>query len=313
MRLSVCTMSWRRSASTQPSAEVMPGKRGTSARLEPDLADQRADMQRAAAAERHGDEARRIVAALDRNQADRAGHARFGDAHDRRRGVVGGEAERLADMGSRWRACAASTSSDFSSPPSGRAALMRPSTTWASVSVGRVLPCAVAGRARHRAGAFRADLQQAAAIDRGDRAAARADGGDLDHRRADHQAEIDRGLRRDRDLAAGDQRDVERGAAEIAGDEIVEAGGLGERRAGDHAGGRAGQRGAHRQLPRGRGRHDAAVRLHDVQLAGKLLRRQRGCRACRDRRRRPAADRRSAPSSRSARTRGFRTAPRARR
>ena len=81
----------------------------------------------------------------------------------------------------------------------------------------------VAGRPRHRAGAFRADLQQPAAIDPGDRAAARADGGDLDHRGADHEAELDRGLRRDRRLAVRDHRDVERGAAEIAGDEIVEA------------------------------------------------------------------------------------------
>ena len=35
IRLTVCTMSWRRSASTQPSAEVMPGKRGTSAHFSP--------------------------------------------------------------------------------------------------------------------------------------------------------------------------------------------------------------------------------------------------------------------------------------
>ena len=35
MTLSVCTMSCRRSASTQPSAEVMPGKRGTSAHFSP--------------------------------------------------------------------------------------------------------------------------------------------------------------------------------------------------------------------------------------------------------------------------------------
>ena len=35
MTLSVCTMSCRRSAITQPSAEVMPGKRGTSAHFRP--------------------------------------------------------------------------------------------------------------------------------------------------------------------------------------------------------------------------------------------------------------------------------------
>ena len=157
---------------------------------------------------------------------------------------------------------------------SGAAALMRPSTTCASVSVGRSLPCAVADRARHRAGAFRADLQQAAAIDRGDRAAAGADGRDLDHRRADHEAEIDRGLRRERRLAAGDHRDVERRAAEIAGDDVVEAGGLARSpppamtpAAGPDSAVRTGRR------ARGRGRHDAAVRLHDVEL------RRRSCRS----------------------------------
>ena len=66
--------------------------------LEPELADERAGMQRAAAAERHGDKARRIVAALDRNQPDRARHARLGDPHDRRRGIVHAKLQRLADM-----------------------------------------------------------------------------------------------------------------------------------------------------------------------------------------------------------------------
>ena len=42
---------------------------------------------------------RRIVAALDRNQADGAGHARLGNANNRGRGVVGAKPERLADVG----------------------------------------------------------------------------------------------------------------------------------------------------------------------------------------------------------------------
>ena len=67
--------------------------------LQSDLPDQRADMQRAAAAERHRDEVRRIVAALDRDQPDRAGHARLRDAHDGRRRGVGVELERRADVG----------------------------------------------------------------------------------------------------------------------------------------------------------------------------------------------------------------------
>ena len=196
-------MSCRRSASTQPSAEVMPGKRGTSAHFEADLADQRADVQRAAAAERHRDEARRIVPALDGDETDRARHARVGDPHDRGRRVVASrpsgsptcvgdgalgrlDVERLQLAAERARGVDAAEH---------------------DLGIGQRRPrvaLAIADRPRHRAGAFRPDLQEAAAIDRGDRAAARADGGDLDHRRADDQAEIDGGLRRDRDLAAGD-------------------------------------------------------------------------------------------------------------
>ena len=43
---------------------------------------------------------------------------------------------------------------------------------------------------------------------------------------------------------------------------------------GDHAGRRAGQRRAHRQPPRRRGRHHAAIRLHDQQLARRSSARQ---------------------------------------
>ena len=154
------------------------------------------------------------------------------------------------------------------------------------------IAAAVAGRSRHRAGAIRSDLQEPAAIDRGDRAAAGADGGDLHHRGADHQAEIDRGLGGERGPAAGHDRDVERGAAEIAGDDVVVAGGARDRGAGDDAGGRAGQRGAHRQPTRGFGRHHAAVRLHDVELPGEALLGERAVETRRDRRRPPAADRR---------------------
>ena len=105
-----------------------------------DLLDHGGDVQRAAAAERHGRELGRVMAALDRDQADGAGHARIGDAHDRLGRLHQVELQRLARHGSRIARLAASTSSSASLPPIGRAALMRPSTTWASVSVGRSLP-----------------------------------------------------------------------------------------------------------------------------------------------------------------------------
>ena len=66
--------------------------------LQSDLANQCAGMQRAAAAEWHGYEARSIVVALDGDQANRPGHAGVGDLHDRSRRRDGVEAERRADV-----------------------------------------------------------------------------------------------------------------------------------------------------------------------------------------------------------------------
>ena len=81
-------------------------------RPEANIADQGAGVQCTAAAERHSGKFRGVVAAFDRHQPDRAGHARIGDPNDGRgRGVVGGKPERLADM-RQDGARAASTSSD---------------------------------------------------------------------------------------------------------------------------------------------------------------------------------------------------------
>ena len=73
--------------------------------LQSNLLDQRARMQRAASAERHGGEFRRIVSALDRDQPDGAGHARLGDAHDRFRRLQRVEAERRPHMRGDGVAC----------------------------------------------------------------------------------------------------------------------------------------------------------------------------------------------------------------
>ena len=100
-----------------------------------------------------------------------------------------------------------------------------------------VVTLAVTHRARHGAGRFRSDLQQAAAIDRRDRAAAGADGRDLDHRRANDQSEIDRGLRGQRRLAVRNQRYVKTGAADVAGDDVRKACRCRDVRSSDDAGG----------------------------------------------------------------------------
>ena len=220
-------MSCRRSASTQPSAEVMPGKRGTSAHFRP-ISRISAPTCSAPpppngiATKRAGSwprsiETRRIAPAM-RASATRTIAAAA---------AVGVEAERRADM----RRDGALGGLDIERLQLAAERARRVDAAEHDLGIGQRRPrvaLAVADRPGHRARAFRADLQEAAAIDRGDRAAARADGRDLDHRRADDQAEVDGGLRRDRDLAARDHRDVERRAAEIAGDEIVEARGLGD-------------------------------------------------------------------------------------
>ncbi len=125
----------------------------------------------------------------------------------------------------------------------------------------------VAGRSRIGARGFRAHLQKSARIDPGDRAAPGADRGDLDHRRADHHAEIDRGLRGQRRLAIGDQRDIEGGAAHVAGDHVLEAGCPGDGPGRDYPGGGTRERRSNREPLRGLDRHHAAVRLHDQHVA----------------------------------------------
>ena len=95
-----------------------------------------------------------------------------------------------------------------------------------------------------------------------------ADGGDLDHRGADDEAELDRGLGGQGDGAADNEGDVERGAAEVAGNDVREARGFGNGGGGDDAGGGAGEGGADGKAAGGRRGHDAAVGLDDVERAG---------------------------------------------
>ena len=101
---------------------------------------------------------------------------------------------------------------------------MRPSTTFASVSVGSRAALAVAGRARARAGAARPDAERAALVDVRDRAAAGADRVDVDHR---HEQRIagDPGVARGglADPVLRDDPDVGRGAADVERDQPLAA------------------------------------------------------------------------------------------
>jgi len=117
------------------------------------------------------------------------------------------------------------------------------------------------------AGAARADLEMAFAGNPGDRAAAGADGFDVDHRDPDRKR-ADRSAIGDLRLAAFDQAQIGRGAAGIQRHQIREARDLGDDRAAERAGGRPrqgrGDRLAHHLLRAG----DAAARLHHQERLG---------------------------------------------
>jgi hypothetical protein len=73
-------------------------------------------------------------------------------------------------------------------------------------------------------------------------------------------------LRAQRRFAGGDQRDIEAGAAHVAGNEVGIAGLHAYPRRGDRTGGRAGQDGVHGETGGGAGRHHAAIPLHHEKL-----------------------------------------------
>ena len=150
---------------------------------DPEVGGDRAGVHRTGAAERGEREAARIVAAGDRHHAQRVGHVRVGDPHDRRGGGLDGQPQRLGHRAIDRLARRLRVEPD--------AAAERPRRVERAeheVGVGqRRVPAAgaVRGRARVGARAVRADRERAEAVDRGDRAAARADGEHVDLRQVD--------------------------------------------------------------------------------------------------------------------------------
>jgi hypothetical protein len=189
-----------------------------------------------------------------------------GDAQRRRDAA---EAERLPDPGDgglRRRACELHVAAEKA---------FRVEAAEHEVGVGhgrRGAAAAVAGRARIGAGAHRTDMQGAAVVAPGKRAAAGADLDDVDHRQlhglagelvADHIALLDRRN------AAADQRAFGRGPAHVEADRALDTQQLGQSPGPNHAGDRARFHHRHRLAPRLRDRHGAPVRTHDRDPAGK--------------------------------------------
>ena len=128
---------------------------------------------------------------------------------------------------------------------------------------------AVGGGPGPCAGAGRADAEGPRCIDPGDRAAAGADGVDVDHRHEYGKAG-DPGVAGDGlgKAAVGHDADVGAGPADIEGDDVAAPGEGTGPGATQHARGRAGKERQDRPLGHHRGRGDAAVGAHDVEIGG---------------------------------------------
>ena len=205
-------------------------------------------VHRAGAAVGDQRELARVAALLGRDRAQRAGHARVRELVDARGRLEQRQPERPGDARDRLLG---QLGRDRDLPVGDRARRHQPEH---DVRVGdrRVLAAApVAGRPGRGARAARPDLQPARGVEPGDRAAARADLGDVDRRdpqqlaRAAHQPAAGRQRAADlvlaaaRDRAALDQRRLRGRAAHVERDRVREAEPLRDAERRDDARGRA--------------------------------------------------------------------------
>ncbi|MPL86103.1 hypothetical protein SDC9_32079 [bioreactor metagenome] len=189
------------------------------------LAGERGDMggRRPAGAVQH--EVARVIAALDRDPPDRVHHVVVDDGEHAMRRLLDADAKRRGQM----RLDRAAGFRDVQrQPPADEPVGVQIAQNQVRVGGRRLLAALiVAGRARFRARRLRPHLQQPDLVDPADRAAARAQGLDLDHRDADAIAqEVD--VLRDIGAAVAGQGDVKRRAAHVDGDDVLHPPGLAE-------------------------------------------------------------------------------------
>ena len=207
-----------------------------------ELARDAAGMHRPGAAEGEQHEIAQVVPAHGGDRLDRLLHLHVDDADDAFGRSRHAHAKRARDLVLDRRARRGDVEPH---PAAQEIVLAQVAEHEVAVGDGRHLAAAaVAGRPRHRAGAFRADLEHAEAVDAGDGAAAGADGVDVHHRHREVAA-LDLAAAGDRGLAVLDQRHVAGGAAHVEGDEVLETGHPARIGAGGDAAGRAGQHGGH--------------------------------------------------------------------
>ena len=224
---------------------------------------QRIGVQRAGAAERDQRVVARIVALLDRDEAQRADHVLVDDVVDAERGVLGILAERLADLFHRLlrelaveRHVAAQL-------------LQLGEIAEHDVRVGhRGFGAALAVRGRTGIGTrrLRTHAQRAGEFRHvGNRAATRAHRADV-HRRGTHRDVAHRGLATQPRLPVHDQRDVGRRAADVHGEQVREARLHRTPQRAGHAARRAGHQQVDREVLGRLRRGEATVGTQDVQL-----------------------------------------------
>ena len=192
-------------------------------------------MQRSGSAESHEREIAGIDALLHCARANGVGHVAVDDGEHAFGGFELGHAERVGEpfddaMGGCFvkRHAAAK-----------KIVLVEPAEDQIGVGYGRFLAAAaIGGRARHGAGAARPDPKGTALIDVGDRAAAGADGMDIDHRHQQRKSGDRSAARVGLGKAAFDHdADIGAGAADIESDELAAAAQSADPGAAENAGG----------------------------------------------------------------------------
>jgi hypothetical protein len=138
---------------------------------------------------------------------------------------------------------------------------------------GQFSAAAVAGRARLRAGARRADIEETAGVQRRNAAAAGADRDHIQGCRADWKVVYHEFLH-DARLEQGRNGDIRAGPAHVDRDDVRDIVAPCEPGRGLDAGSRTGQQHADRIVGRGIRRHDSAIGLHDLQAAAAAAFRQ---------------------------------------
>ena len=219
------TKSWRRSATTQPSALVRPGPRRDQDLRNRQLARQRRRMQRPGAAEGEEREVARVVAARQARPCGwRRPCGRWRRARSPRRPAVGVEPERRADL---LGEAVTNRSHRDGVLDSEEPLRIEPAEHQIGIGDGRPrAAAAVADRPRRRR--RRSPARPCSMPDASTEAIEPPPapiGVDVDHRHVDRHRVFELEVARDRRHAGEHQRNVARGAAHVVGDDVAELAG----------------------------------------------------------------------------------------